>query len=100
MAELEAAADTEIPAVSVILLLGWSLVSCKCDVLKLFRSAESAVLMRFRGKPSYGFQRCNGENYWCLGDFEMLALHLQSQRKWMLGRVFNADERQACFLPR
>lgn len=45
MVELEATAGTEIPAITVTPLLGWSLIHCKCDVLKLFKPAQSAVLM-------------------------------------------------------
>lgn len=45
MAELEAAAGTKISSNDVIPFLGCSVVSCKYDVLKLFRPAESAVVM-------------------------------------------------------
>lgn len=40
MVELETMAGAEIPVINVTPLLGWSLIGCKCDVLKLFKPAE------------------------------------------------------------
>lgn len=99
VAELEAAAGTKTPSNDVIPLLGCCVVSCKYDVLKLLRSAESTVVMGLWGKTLYGFQRYSGENYQHLGNFEILALHLQYKRIWTLDGVFNVDEGQARFFP-
>lgn len=59
--ELEVTAGAEIPAITVTPLLGWSLIRCKCDVLKLFKPAQSAVLIGLWGNPHMGLRAIMGK---------------------------------------